>query len=260
MPLPTKPGLVSVNLKLARAHEHLQAIATLDESFEAVDCKVTFTEDHEKNIGFFVIGLPTPPLVLGTIVGDCLHNLRSTLDYLVWQMVNSNPPEKPGRRNMFPICSSGKNFDAQVKSGRLAGVPALAAEIIERFQPFDDADHPLALLDKLYNADKHQDLNFTISVASDLDISYSRNGAVYLRTILGNDEVRDGAILGNVGIPLGMVESLPEVQIHGQAACFLAFKDHVTKWDDTIGVAETLGEIRDYIADTVLPSLAPFIH
>lgn len=89
----------------------------------------------------------------------------------------------------------------------------------------------------------------------------SRDGKEYLRTILENDEVRNGAILGNVGIPLGMVESSrPEVQIHGQAAGFMAFKDLVSKWDDAVGVAESLGEIRDFIADRVVPSLESFIH
>jgi hypothetical protein len=160
---------------------------------------------------------------------------------------------------MFPICRSPKSFSAQVTRGRLFGVPTAAASLIEKSQPYDSENHPLAFLDRLYNADKHRDLNFTISVASDLDISYSRNGEVYLRTILGNNEVRDGAILGNVGIPLSMINSIPEVQINSQAAGFVAFKDIVSTCDDAVGVVETLCEIRDFIADKIVPSLEPFI-
>ncbi len=253
-------GLIGIKLKLTRAQEHLNAITIINARFSAVECKVSFTVDYEKDLGFFVIDLPQPPLEICTIVGDCLHNLRSILDYLVWQIVLSNQPEKPDNSNMFPICSSPENFRTQVKRRRLSGVPMTAVSIIEKFQPYNATDHPLALLNKLYNADKHRDLNFTIAVASDLDISYIRNGEVYLRTILGNDEVRSGAILGNVGIPLSMTGSLPEVQINGKAECFVAFKDIVTILDDAVGVVETLEEIMDFIADKVVPSLKPFIH
>lgn len=260
MPQSPQSGLVGVNLKLARAQEHFEAIAAIDERFAAVLCEVVFREDKDKGIGYFAISLPETPLELSTIVGDCLHNLRSTLDYLVWQIVRSNPPNTPERRNMFPICSSPQEFASQVKRGRLRGVPAAATEIIERLQPYDGPDHPLALLNELYNADKHRDLNFTVSVASDLDISFSRNGEVYFRMILGNDEVRNGAILGNVGLRLCKAKSLPEVHVHGQAAAFVAFRDHVSEWDDALGVAATLGKIRDFIVNKVIAALEPFVQ
>ena len=51
----------------------------------------------------------------------------------------------------------------------------------------------------------------------------------------------------------------PNVEIHGQAVAFVAFRDRVDKWEDSLGVAATLTEIRDYIVDIVVPSLEPFV-
>jgi len=256
---PKKNKLLSIYLKMERSKDHLEQIILLNEKYRRVDCKVVFTEDHEKGIGYFVINLPKPPLTISALVGDCLHNLRPILDYLVWQMVISNPPNKPNKRNLFPICNTHKDFDSQVEGKRLSGIPKSAIEIIKQFQPFNDTYHPLALLNELYNADKHRDLNFTIAVASDLDISFIRDGQVFLRTILGNDEVRDGAIFGNVGIPLSMLPSRTEVKIHSEAKGFIAFENFVSRWGDAINVVDSLDMIRDLIGDEIIPALEPFI-
>lgn len=255
----TNKGILGIDLKMSRANEHFAKIIALNDNFKRVECKITFTEDHEKGIGYFVINLPKPPLEISGLVGDCVHNLRTVLDYLVWQMVISNPPNKPKKRNMFPICNSLGEFESQLKGNRLLGVPDTAIEIIKQFQPFDTPHHPLAFLNELDNADKHRDPHYTIAVATDLDISYIRDGEVFLRTIIGNDEVKDGAILGNVGIRLNMVKSQPKVQINSEARGFIAFENYESKWEDAIGVVETIYSIRDFMGDEVIPSLEPFI-
>lgn len=257
MSLSHQPDLASIKVKLDRAKEHLEEVIAIDKRFSDVQCDLVYTEDHKKGIGYFVVALPKTPIELSAIVGDCLHNLRSALDYLVWQLVLSNPPSQPNRRNMFPICGTPKDFESQVKGKRLAGVHREAIKIIESLQPYNNPDHPLALLDSLYNADKHRDLNYTLSVASDLQVSFSRNGNIYLQWILGNDEVRDGAILGNVAMRLNKNIPVPDVQIDGQAIAFVAFKDYGN--DDALGVVATLSEIKDFIVDTVMESLVTFV-
>jgi hypothetical protein len=257
MSLSKQPDLSSIKVKLDRAKEHLEEIVAIDKQFSDVPCNLVFTEDYDKGIGYFVVALPKTPIELSAIVGDCLHNLRSALDYLVWQLVLSNPPSQPSIRNMFPICSSRKNFESQLQGKRLDGVHQEAIRIIESLQPYHNSNHPLALLDSLYNADKHRDLNYTLSVASDLELSFSKNGNVYFQMILGNDEVRDGAILGNVATRLNKNVPPPDVQIHGQAVAFVAFKDYGN--DDALGVVATLSEIRDFIIYTVMDALVTFV-
>ena len=90
MPLSLKGPLASVTMKLLRANDHLRGIRQVEAKFGAVACQVVFTEDRDKDLGYFVVHLPEPPLELSSMVGDCLHNLRATLDYLVWRMVMCN--------------------------------------------------------------------------------------------------------------------------------------------------------------------------
>ena len=127
-------------------------------------------------------------------------------------------------------------------------------------QPFDSHEHPLALLDELYNADKHRDLNLAISVASDMDILHLRNGEVVMRTIIGGEEVRNGAIYGGVLIALEAVPSDLQLEVVGRAAAFIAFKDHANQEDEPLPVVQTLEEIQDLLVSSILPRFKSFIR
>jgi hypothetical protein len=52
----------------------------------------------------------SPPLRLGVILGDMVHNLRSALDHLVWQAVLRNGG-RPNRSHQFPICDDEKDWN-----------------------------------------------------------------------------------------------------------------------------------------------------
>jgi hypothetical protein len=146
----------NVRLKLARAHEHQQAIAGLAAQLTYSDCHVTIEQDIAADQGWLVLRLPQCPPMLSVIVGDCLYNLRSALDHLVWLLVEANPSHKPTRKNMFPICGDPELFAKQIKRGRLDGVADAARTAIEGLQPYDGRDNPLKILDHLHNIDKHR--------------------------------------------------------------------------------------------------------
>ena len=100
---------------------------------------------------------PGIPLEIPLIIGDCLQNLRSSLDYLVWELceaANSTPTEK----HQFPICVVRKRY--QDASGQqLAGVPKAAQAEIEKLQPFNAAvpeSTELWILNRLTNISKHR--------------------------------------------------------------------------------------------------------
>jgi hypothetical protein len=124
------------------------------------------------------------------IVGDIVHNLRSALDHLVWQLTLANghtPPavvprlrHAPGgkwRDVGFPIFFTPRptdhlgnliSWDTAKDLRSLWGVrPSLRADI-QGLQPFnhgkDAPKQPLAILDELWNIDKHRHLNFTSSL------------------------------------------------------------------------------------------------
>src|SRR5438874_961946 len=47
---------------------------------------------------------------LETIIGDCVQNLRASLDYLVYELAITELRKKPRERTQFPIATSHKLF------------------------------------------------------------------------------------------------------------------------------------------------------
>ena len=126
-------------------------------------------------------------------------------------------------------------------------------------QPYDDPGHPLALLSKLHNADKHRHLNYAVSVASDIEVVYYRDGRPVFQTFVGNDEIVNGEIFGGIGFPIAFVENLGDVQVQGRASAFLAFAGVKTLLGDTLGVSDSLGDIQDLIEGLIFESFSSFI-
>src|SRR5438128_2720160 len=111
--------LAGIHLKVSRANEHLNDLRKIVTGCESATCEVVIENDLESDIGWLTLRLPQPPRNLSIVAGDCLYNLRSALDHLVWQLVLSNPPHRPTKKNMFPICTSESALHKQINMGRL---------------------------------------------------------------------------------------------------------------------------------------------
>src|SRR5215212_3239531 len=104
--------LEGVRLKVIRAAEHLQ---TLDEEnrayFEGKPYEVVHERDEERSrhVYRFHVRQP-PPLRLSILVGDCFHNIRSSLDHLAWQLVlaDGGTPTK----RVFPSSRTKEVFES----------------------------------------------------------------------------------------------------------------------------------------------------
>lgn len=118
-------------------------------------------------------GIETPPK-WGVWIGEAAHNLRSSLDNLLCQLVIRRHPKSGWRRcqqekAMFPIYlygprtmrrgKPGQRFtrDKSIALGKLMGLRNLAR--VKRYQPYHRRNglglSPLWLLHELNNADKH---------------------------------------------------------------------------------------------------------
>ena len=96
---------------------------------------------------------------LASIVGAFLHNLRTALDHLVWEL--SSDAER-GRCEFPVFLKSGPGNDGFHGGGlrKIASIPDAAKSIIEELQPFHAeehaASHPLWLIHDLDRIDKHR--------------------------------------------------------------------------------------------------------
>jgi hypothetical protein len=103
----------------------------------------------------------------GGIVGDVVHNLRSALEHLAWQIVDANGGAV-GTDVKFPIYKVERDYlnwrrpiPERKRRDPFAGVDQRAIEAIEAEEPYaghdgDPAQHPLAVLNAMWNRDKHQ--------------------------------------------------------------------------------------------------------
>jgi hypothetical protein len=158
------------------------------------------------------------PDEIALFVGDCLQNLRSALDYLVWELVLS-AKNTPDKKNMFLVCLTAKSFqDAQ--SARLHGVDPGAVALIESIQPYHDGQPSatsLAILDELTNINKHRHLLLTefgtLSITEMLDD---------LNTYLsGSHDL--SALVHNTGF--NRVVTAEQMQVQSDLIPFVAFNE-----------------------------------
>jgi hypothetical protein len=123
----------------------------------------------------------------GAVIGDVVHNLRSALDHLVWQLTLANghtPPAVVPRKGpgsewkgiRFPIYTSDPRKRYPISGRRIPwryeppdslwGVRPTLRTDLQRLQPFnhgqDAPKKPLAVLDELWNIDKHRHLHLAL--------------------------------------------------------------------------------------------------
>ena len=262
-------SLESVQLKLVRAKEHLEAILKVLDEYEYGDCEIIPEEDPETKLGVLRVRLPDPPPELKPIISDFFFNVRSALDYLIAQLVIANGGT-PDRSNSFPIAGDSVEFADAIRRGRLKGVSPKAQAVVEALQPYPGRDEILATLNHLHNPDKHRDFALTTAVAHDTHVEWSGAGGAFLEMFFGDEELRNGAAFGDIAVDFsalaadGEFPHFPErfrnMQVKGEAAIFVAFEDSTADELEPWRVDSVLNEILEFARDTVIPAFQPFFN
>ena len=95
------------------------------------------------------------------LLGDFVHNLRSSLDACIWEFATRDGRTPPKQRQVqFPIVESETKW-ADARRSQLQTVPDEIAERVRILQPFNrpEDERPrdaLVLLQELSNRDKHR--------------------------------------------------------------------------------------------------------
>lgn len=102
-----------------------------------------------------------PPLEKwGSLVGECVHALRSALDHVAYMLVRINRPDSD--YSEFPICKTRDQWRKD-RTSKLPDVPGRALAEAQRLQPYkrglDARFHPLWLIHAIDIIDKHRRLN-----------------------------------------------------------------------------------------------------
>ncbi|MEX1133757.1 MAG: hypothetical protein WED83_02815 [Acidimicrobiia bacterium] len=95
----------------------------------------------------------------GLALGDAIHNYRSALDHIAWNLVKIGRTPKPRKPKsvQFPMCNSGAEFK-RAQPSRLPGVIKDQVAVIRRYQPYVGGVRGTSIsrLNRLANMDKHR--------------------------------------------------------------------------------------------------------
>lgn len=152
------------------------------------------------------------PLEWSVLVGEIIHDLRSTLDHLAWGLSELNSGSAPyplpnsWRRIQFPICDTAAEFSREASNRLWALAPADVAAI-EALQPYSGGQGTrLRFLRDLSNIDKHRTLHLLCAML--------QAQQEYVRAVSAQDceleavdivaagPVIDGSVLGRVRLRL----------------------------------------------------------
>jgi hypothetical protein len=202
----SRASLSGVELKLYRAQNHLRTLVKTQADFyrEPEFCSTVLEINEQRRPFVWVENVKEPPPDWGILIGDCVHNLRSALDHLAFQLMLANPklkwpiPRKLVKSSAFPITLSSTKFRGA--QHRLAGVSATAKAIIECLQPYHRRKYPgtrtLWELEELWNGDKHRLLPLIYSSFELRDLRVQGNVPFALTGMKpGSGRLKKGAVI-----------------------------------------------------------------
>jgi len=183
---PVMPPLEGCRAKITRAEFHLVEMRfRVREYLQHAPYRVV--GEYQQATGEFVLraeavaGVQPVPLELTLIAGEVVHQLRSALDHLVFDLVIENTgAEPPGIKSGFPIFKAVEGYNDRAPA-MIRGVADAAVTRIRGAQPFhlgDRAEEALTwAVQQLNNTDKHRTIPMTFV--------YPFAAAVHMR--IGND-------------------------------------------------------------------------
>lgn len=256
--------LDGAQLKLARADTHLKLVKSAIEEMIGPDAELIpgeFDAEGEQYV-FRAQRDSWHPDWLAPAIGDCVHNLRAALDYIVWELVRA-AGHVGSTSTEFPIFTDPKLY-ARFAPKKLRGIDPRAQTVIERSQPFagpnsqpahpgwrDPEFEPLALLYGLDIWDKHRSLNLTEDALA-LTLVIPPEYGIYTSgtpfTLPGR--FKRGAIIGRLHA------AKADMHVHLSARTHIVFeRDGPAAGEDVI---KTLNHIRQEVRTRVLPAFAEF--
>lgn len=162
----------SARLKVVRAYGHMKALnREIDAALRSQPNGVIGEIEAKSGDKVYRADMKwQPPREWGLLLGDFVHNIRSALDHMVWDLVVLNPDSAdPDTKTEFPIYRDPTQYVLPHEAPRkLRGILPKALDLIEEAQPYHGANasrHPLWMLRQLDIADKHRTLLLTGSIA-----------------------------------------------------------------------------------------------
>jgi len=281
------PKTVDHELKLGRARKHFEELKVEIGKWLAGDHYTVRSErEADGRTLFLATAEQPPPNPISLLIGDCLHNLRSSLDLLAYALAVSYTVPLPleiAESSEFPIfgdedrhgnpgmgAAAFKRVDGKGApvpgSGlfKIRGIDPKAQAIIEGLQPYHRGNafraHPLWTLHELDNVNKHRLLHTGLAWSGGIGINTAKSVNFSIEPGILNSY---GGVIETdtpiARIPLGPADRSRAMQVDVQPqVADIAFAKGSAGMQD-ISVIKTLSDIHNYVVSDVLLPLAPFL-
>ena len=241
------------------AREHIEQFIREADSFLKTDPYSVVPEIHAQPRGYilryrFKVDRQ-PPIGLSLLTGDAIHNLRSTLDNLVWNLGQISG-ESPKSQLAFPVCIEEEWFKMKVLY-TLKRLPIDAQALIENLQPYNRRDdpqgHQVYILNRLWNDDKHETPPVVAGLQSGLGLGIRGGG----RVNIGSGRISTGATDDGAEI---MNFSMPDLQSITKLKPVFKVDVAFDKNGPARGAIarKLLFDLYDFIRNEVVEKFAPF--
>lgn len=249
------------DLKLNRALQHIERLKVEVERWlggNPYSITIEFDPERREN-ALWVNALRPPPDEFSLLIGECLHNLRSALDSLVYALAipeHGNPlPRAVAKRVQFPVAEDSEGFGRM--KWRIGDIPSGAQAEIEGLQPYnrrpdDPTRNPLYILNELSNIDKYRLPHLMLFALA--STGFGGNARFTFGRQREAAVVEDRAKLFSFGARRDDPSRKVDVEFDLEGS--IAFAGPVAQGAD---VFEILPAIRDDIMNEVLPRLASFL-
>jgi hypothetical protein len=259
--------LEGCRLKLARGDEHVKAFKNLtrrrseqEGSPVLLREKVDFDASEISVLVDSVVGLP---LSLGLSIGDAIHNYRSALDQLIFELafVDSGGVER--ERTAFPASLTFENFSGSyVQQRMLEGLMVKHKTMLKRFQPYRTRRasrhrHPIAVLDDLSNDDKHRLIQPALYCPNEIVLAFPPGGLGRHCRWDTQRKLRVFSVLGRpldpgteiFRLPVEITGPNPQMHVKCHGEFFIGFRNGVP----ADGALVAIGRMTREIIDTFAP-------
>jgi hypothetical protein len=179
-------------LKLERAIRHFNETSDLLTAYKNPrPYTIRRGENPNTGLSFWIILNRKPTDDIALAAGDCVHNLRSALDHIVYELSCHNRQVSHVGSTAFPIYVDAKHWDEKDSTGKLRAtsglhklraVPPAAISRVELLQPYQGLEARYWTRERLLHvhqldiADKHRSLNLAVANVPENSVLYGHNG------------------------------------------------------------------------------------
>lgn len=258
--------LDDIRVKIGRAQEHLEVLNDTANAFLQSDFYTLAFDADQKRRQIVVKATkvqPMPP-VIGVLIGDTAHQLRSILDHLMWLLAKPTS-EKAAQLVQFPLVRSHRNFVRHTRH-MMPGVARGVRTLVERLQPYHRRKWPetglLGQLQVISNWDKHRTLTTAAASIEGNKVNLRIIGAGIDQRVTSEEKFRGILKSDTVLARIDVSSSLPEgttVHVNPELGLLPVFDEGMPKPIRRSPVINTLGRAGNFISNKVIPMFERFL-